>query len=197
MRNFRTTDLMMRHAEGITLPSLSGLMTAVEAGSDVCAARNLSARVLGVTLIQVRWVTETPFDVAQSLAFRINQVHGFTTTHNAGGKVCQAHYKYQAGIAATAVGERINPNLLVGYTSLAGAITGGIYMEEDADEPDLFAVGAGSTLPGVLDDWSCAPDGLVMVLPQNTGIVVNLQTSLVGAGAGRLFLGLHGFWLPE
>lgn len=179
-------------AEGILFPAVSGLVTAVAAGGDLAGFVNLDPRPLCVTAIRIRWVTTTAFASAQALAFRVNKVTGFTAIHTTGGTAVQAHHLFAEGIVGTAVGDRVALASLSGYIAATGAISGATYTAEDTDEPDVFAVGAGSTLPGVYEDWTPPIRGM-LVLPQFTGIVVNNQILLGSSGVGNLFVGIDGY----
>jgi len=184
----------LKEAEGVLWGAVSGLVTGVAAGGDVAAFLNLDDRPLAITQIQLRWATVTAFGTAQALAFRVNKVYGFSAQHTTGGTAFQAHHKYQAGLAATATGDRIALTSLSGYIAATGAISGGTYTAEDTDEPELFAVGAGSTLPGVYENWSPA-DGVPLVLVKNTGLIVNNQIAMGASGVGNLAVIVEGFRL--
>lgn len=175
-------------AMGVRWPAVSGLLTGVAAGGDVAGLVNLSAHPYAVSLVNIRFVATTAFASAQALAFRVNKVTGFTAVHTTGGTAVQAHYKRQSQVRGSAVGDRVPLTELSGYIGATGAITGAVYTPEDTDEPDVFAVGAGSTLPGVYEDY--APrDGLCYVLEQNEGLVVNNQILMGASGVGNLFVG--------
>ena len=77
--------------------------------------------------------------------------------------------------------------------SATAAITNGVYTASDADEPEAVGVGAGSTLPGVYEDYCPAPLGLV--LPANTGLVVKNLILMGAVGVGNLFVGVDGYRL--
>jgi hypothetical protein len=194
MKNNYRWDPNSSASEYITAPGLSGLLTGVAAGGDVCGWVNLNDAPLLVLGIRIRWVTTTAFASAQSLAFRANKVTGFTAIHTTGGTAVQAHYNYAEGLkvhrsgTAVATGDRIPLTEISGYISATGSITGSTYTAEDTDEPEVFAVGAGSTLPGVYED--CYPPGGLWVLPKNTGVVVNNHILMGASGVGNLFIGL-------
>lgn len=175
-------------ALGVRWPAVSGLLTGVAAGADVAGFVNLSVHPYAVSLANIRFVTTTAFASAQALAYRVNKVTGFTAIHSSGGTAVQAHYKRQSQVRGSAVGDRVPLTELSGYIGATGAISGATYTAEDTDEPDVFAVGAGSTLPGVYEDY--APrDGLCYVLEQNEGLVVNNQILMGASGVGNLFVG--------
>lgn len=184
----------LKEAEGLIVPALSNLVTGVAAGADVFGLVNLSDRPLVVSGIRLRWVTTTAFTAAQALAFRLNKVYGFTVLHSSGGKSVQGHYQNQAGIAGSIAGDRVPLTDFAAYIADTGAITGATYTGEDTDEPELFAVGAGSTLPGVYEDFG-RDDGLPLVLTKNTGIVINNHILMGAGGVGNLFVGIDAFRL--
>jgi hypothetical protein len=177
---------------GYLLGAVSGAATVIAAAGDVFALRNVSSRAIAVSGIRIRWVTSTAFGAAQSMAFRVNKVYGFTVLHTTGGTAVQAHYKRQANIRGSAVGDRVPTTDLAAYIAGTAAITGATYTAEDTDEPEVFAVGAGSVLPGVYEDWYPA-DGLPLVLEQNQGIVVNNHITMGATGVGNLFVGVELF----
>lgn len=191
--NFWMQHTVMKEAEGVLVGALSGLMTGIAAGADVFGLVNLDDRPLAVSQIRIRWATTTAFAAAQAMAFRVNKVTGFTTIHSSGGTAVQAHHRYQEGILGTATGDRIALTSLSAYIAGTAAITGATYTAEDTDEPDVFAIGAGSTLPGVYEDCS-DPSGLpLFVLPKNTGLIVNNHIAMGSSGVGNLFVGIDGF----
>jgi hypothetical protein len=174
------------------LGAVSGATTVVAAAGDVFGLRNVSSRAVAISGIRLRWVTSTAFGAAQSLAFRVNKVYGFNAIHTTGGTAVQAHYKRQANIRGSSVGDRVPLTDLSAYICNTGAITGATYTAEDTDEPEMLAVGAGSVLPGVYEDWFPA-DGLPLVLEQNQGIVVNNHITMGATGVGNLFVGVELF----
>ena len=192
-QNLALTDSNLNTAEGFVIGALSGLMTGIAAGADVCGIRNVGTRPLVILGIRIRWVTTTAFTTAQALAFRVNKVYGFTAVHDTGTPVAvQAHHLHQSGIGGTTVGDRIALTEISTTISSTAAISiSSGYTAEDADEPDVFAVGAGSTLPGVYEDWT--PPGLPLVLPTNTGLVINNHILMGAAGVGNLYVGVDGY----
>lgn len=182
----------LRLGTGYILGALSGLVTGVAAAGDVFGLRNVSSKAIAISAIRLRWVTTTAFAAAQGMAFRVNKVYGFTAIHDTGGTAVQTHYKRQSQIRGSTAGDRVPLTDLSAYIAATGAITGATYTAEDTDEPDLFAVGAGSTLPGVFEEWLPA-DGLPLVLEQNQGIVVNNHIAMGGSGVGNLFVGIELF----
>ncbi len=198
-RNFSPASFNLTQAEGFVCGAVSGLVTGLAAGNDVFSFINLLDRPVIVTGVRLRFVTTTAFSSAQCMAFRVNKVTGFSAQHSAGGTSVQAHYLYQAGVAVTnagtpvATGDRIPTTEINGYIAATGAISGGTYTAEDTDEPEQFAVGAGSTLPVVVDDWLPTQGLLPLVLPKNSGIVVNNQIAMGSSGVGNLFVGIDGW----
>lgn len=189
------SDRNSADAQGIIVPLLSGLMTGIAAAADIAGVRNLMDVPLVVDGIRIRWVTTTAFATAQALAFRWNKVTGFTAVHDTGSPVaCQAHYNFAEGVktnqvtgAAVAVGDRIPLTEISSVISGTAAITNATYTAEDVDEPDGFAVGAGSTLPGVYDNYYPL---LPIVLPKNTGLIFNNHIAMGATGVGNLFIGI-------
>jgi hypothetical protein len=189
------SDRNSADAQGIVIPLLSGAMTGIAAGADVAGVRNLMDVPVVVDGIRIRWVTSTAFGTAQALAFRVNKVYGFTAVHDTGSPVAiQAHYQYQAGVqtdqataAPVTTGARIPLTEISSVISATAAITNGTYTAEDTDEPEVFAVGAGSTLPGVYENWCPL---VPMVLTKNTGLVINNHILMGPSGVGNLFIGI-------
>lgn len=199
MANALAENLCMREAgnlrlgTGYILGAVSGLVTGVAAGGDLFALRNVSQKAIAVSAIRIRWVTTTAFAAAQGMAFRVNKVYGFTAVHTGGTPTAiQTHYKRQSQIRGSSTGDRVPLTDLSAVMASTAAIDTATYTAEDADEPDLFAVGAGSTLPGVYEDWS-PPDDLPLVLEQNQGIIVNNHIAMGGSGVGNLFVGIELF----
>ena len=185
----------IQDAQGIVVPLLSGLMTGIAAAADVAAVCNLGTIPLVVDGVRIRWVTTTAFAAAQALAFRMNKVYGFTAVHTGGTPVAtQAHYNYQEGVktnqatgAAVTTGDRIPLTEISSVISGIAAITTATYTGEDVDEPEVFAVGAGSTLPGVYENWYPL---VPLILPQFTGLVFNNHIAMGASGVGNLFIGV-------
>jgi hypothetical protein len=184
----------VQDAQGIVIPLLSGLVTGVAAAADIAAVCNLGAIPLVVDCIRIRWVTTTAFASAQALAIRGNKVYGFTAVHTGGTPTAvQAHYAFQEGVKTTqagavvATGDRIPLTEISSVIAGTAAITTATYTAEDVDEPEIFAVGAGSTLPGVYENWCPA---IPLVLPQFTGLVFNNHIAQGASGVGNLFIGI-------
>jgi len=181
-------------AEGIILGAVSGLVTGVSAGDDLFALRNVSTtKFLYVTDIRIRWATTTAFAAAQAMAFRVNKVYGFSSVHSGGSpKSVQAHYLAQGMVANTSTGDRVPLTELSAVIAGTGAMSTSTYTAEDTDEPDVFAAGAGSTLPGVYEDWS-PRHGLSLELGPNEGLILNAHIAMGGSGVGNLYVGIDGF----
>lgn len=199
MRNFLNDPLNMRDAEGFWLGAISGSATTIAAGGDVFSFVNLLARPVCVVAMPIRWVTTTAFSAAQSLAFRVNKVTGFSAQNNANGTLVQAHYLYAGGSNLNNAGAAILTTDRVPTTEMSGyivatntAISGGTYTAYDADEPDHLAVSASATSP-VLSDDGVLPGPLPLVLGQNEGIVVTNLITMGSTGVGRLFVGVRGW----
>lgn len=197
--NYHTNDLDMPSAQGFTLGGFSGLVTVIAAGGDVFGLVNLNDAPLAVTMLRVRFATTTAFSSAQSLIFKFHKVYAFTAIHTANATALQAHYQNQRADTLTraktaiATGDRIPLVEIAGAISTTAAMTGATYTAADDDEPECVAVGAGSTLPGIYEDYA-RWDGLpVFVLPKNTGIVGKCGLTMGTAGVGNLFVGVDGF----
>jgi hypothetical protein len=188
--NLQLSNDTLRGASGIIIGALSGLITGVAAGADLFAVRNILAVPVAVPGIRLRWAPVTAFGTAQALALACSKVYGFTAIHTTGGKAVQAHNR--SAIVGDAVGARIALTEISAYIALTGAITGATYTAEDADEPDVFAVGASSLSPGLYEDWSPI-DGLPQTLAANTGFVIKNVVAMGASGAGLLFVGIDGF----
>jgi hypothetical protein len=193
--NFVLLERNAVDAQGITIGMLSGDMTGIAAAADVAGVRNILDVPLVVDGVRIRCVTKTAFGTAQALAFRMNKVTGFTAVHDTGTPIaCQAHYNFGEGVktdmagAALTTGSRIPLTEISSVISSTAAISiSGGYTGEDVDEPELFAVGAGSTLPGVYENWYPL---LPLVLPKNTGLVFNNHIAMGAAGVVHLFIGI-------
>lgn len=185
------------NSEGLIWPALSGLMTGIAADADVAGVTNLSDSPIVVKRIRIRWFTTTAFTSAQSMAFRVNKVYGFTAVHTVGSPTAvQAHYNFQSGQKVTragvaiATGDRIPLTEISGVIAGIAAISSATYTGEDADEPEVVALGAASTLPVVWENF--VPPGPPLVLPKHTGIIVNLAIAMGATGVGKLFVGVDG-----
>lgn len=188
--NLQLNPDTLRGAGGIVIGAVSGLITGVAAGADLFAVRNIGPSRIAIPGIRVRWAPQAAFTAAQGIVLSVSKVYGFTAIHTTGGKSVQAHHR--SDITGEAVGNRIPLTEISCYMALTGAITGATYTAEDTDEPEVFAVGSGSTLPGVYEDWSPI-DGLPLTLPPDTGAIVNLVGAMGAGGSGFLFIGIDGF----
>jgi hypothetical protein len=180
-------------AVGIVAPARSGLMTGIAADADVYALRNVhSTRTFSVGMIRFRWYTTTAFGTAQSMAFRVSKVFGFTAVHSGGTPVaCQAHYKTQPH--RQTAGTRVPLTELSAVISSTAALTTATYTAPDDDEPDEMVVSSGAVLPVLSEIWR-PRDGLPLVLEPNTGIVIKLDVAMGASGLGRLYVAPEGFW---
>lgn len=198
MRNNLRYDPMDPSNEGLIWPALSGLMTGIAADADVAGVVNLNDSPIVVQRIRLRWFTTTAFASAQSMAFRVNKVYGFTAVHTGGTPVAvQAHYNYQGGQSVTragvaiATGDRIPLTEISGVIASTAAITTPTYTAEDTDEPDVLAIGSASTLPVLFENY--VPPGPPLVLTKNTGLIFNLAIAMGASGVGKLYIGLDGY----
>lgn len=201
MQNNLTYDPRDKNTEGLIWGALSGSMTGIAADADVAGVTNLNVSPIVVQRIRLRWVTTTAFAAAQCMAFRVNKVTGFTAVHTGGTPTAvQAHHNFGEGVkvnratgAAYTTGDRIPLTEISGVIAGTAAITTATYTAEDTDEPEVFAIGAGSTLPTVWENW--VPPGPPLVLPQNTGLIVNLAIAMGSSGVGKLYVGVDGYRL--
>jgi hypothetical protein len=200
MKNNLRYDPMDQNAEGVIWCALSGAMTGIAAAADVGGVVNLLDAPWVIQRIRIRWVTSTAFATAQCLAFRVNKVTGFTAVHTGGTPTAvQAHHLYGEGIGKTragvtmVTGDRIPLTEISGVISSTAALTTPVYTAEDTDEPEVFAMGAGSTLPSVYENW--APPGPPLVLTKNTGLIINNHILMGASGVGNLFVGVDGYRL--
>lgn len=192
----------MVQARGYTVSAISGLLTGVAADGHVFGLRNVGTDVEGipgkngsrsvaealvVTKVSVRFATTTAFASAQSLIFRGYKVSGFTAIHTTGGTAVRAHYK-RVGNVKGAASFRAPLTDISAYMADTGAITGQTLTAQTALEPEFVAVGAGSTLPGVFEDYGDGALQLPMVLEQDQGLLVDVGLTMGGSGVGRLFI---------
>lgn len=201
MKNNLRYDPMDPSSEGVIWPALSGLMTGIAAAADVAGVVNLHDTPWVVQRIRIRWVTTTAFASAQCMAFRVNKVTGFTAVHTGGSPTAvQAHHVYGEGIktdratgAVLTTGARIPLTEISGVIAATAAITTATYTAEDTDEPEVVAIGAGSTLPSVYENY--VPPGPPIVLAKNTGLIINNHILMGASGVGNLFVGVDGYRL--
>ena len=192
-------------AYGVIAPAVSGLMTVLAANADCYLLRNVGLRPFKITMVRARFVTTTAFASSQGLSFPFWKVYGCTAVHPAGGPVSvQGHWRFQENVPTTNTGDRISltngaavtPSecALSGVISSTAAITGATYTAPDTDEPDIFAVAAGSVQPALFEDWQ-PRDGLPLVLAQNTGLLGRVGVTMGAGGVGNLYVGVDGFFL--
>lgn len=193
-QNYNLSLDNLRSAEGLIIPALSGEISGVAADADLYSLVSWAARPLIISAIRTRWVSKTSFATPQALAFRVSKAYEVIASHDAGGKSVQAHHKAQAGIVGSTTGERVPLSEIEAYISIGEAITGGDYTPVDVDEPEVFAVGAGASLPGVYDDW-VPVDGLPLVLTSGTGFLLNNVIAMGVGGAGHLYVGVDAYRL--
>jgi hypothetical protein len=179
----------------VIVPARSGAMTGLSAGDDCFGCRNIGPNPFAVCTVRVRWVTTTAFASAQCLAFRFNKVYGFTAVHSGGsGIAVQAHYRAQLNVPNTSTGDRVALTQISTVISNTAALTTATYTAEDTDEPDIYVVAAGGTLPAGYEDWQ-PRDGYPLVLDPDTGIVGNVDIALGASGVGRLYVALEGYYI--
>ena len=191
-------------AYGVTVGARSGLMTVVAAAGDCYLLRNVGARPFKITMVRLRFATTTAFTSAQCLAFQFYKVYGCTAVHDTGSPISiQGHWRFQGNVPKTSTGGRVSltelasdvPSVaLSAVISDTAAITNGTYTSQDADEPEIYAVSAGSTAPAIYEDWQ-PRDGLPLVLEQNTGLLGEVGITMGTAGVGRLYVGVDGYFI--
>jgi hypothetical protein len=190
-------------AYGVIAGARSGLMTGIAADADCYLLRNVGKRPFKVTMVRIRWLTTTAFASAQCLGFAFYKVYGCTAVHTGGTPTAIApHWRFQGNVPATTLADTVPATestvvvnvALTGVISGTAAITTATYTAPTASEPEVFAVAGGTTVPAIYEDW-LPRDGLPLVLEQNTGFL-GRNTLLMGAsGAGRLFVGVDGYFL--
>lgn len=204
---FGTNGVLIRDnlgtAYGVIAAARSGLMTGLSANDDCYLLRNVGARPFKITLVRIRWATTTAFTTAQCLAFSFSKVYGATAVHTGGTPTTIApHWRFQGNVPGTSSGNTVPATestvvvnvALTGVISGTAALTTATYTAPDADEPDIFAIAAGSTTPAIYEDWQ-PRDGLPLVLEQNTGLLGRAIIALGAAGVGRLYVGVDGYYL--
>lgn len=190
-------------AYGVIAGARSGLMTGLAAADDCYMFRNIGKRPFKIEMVRIRWVTTTAFTAAQCVGFAFHKVYGATAVHTGGTPTSfVAHWRFQENVPATTTGDTVPTSestvvvnvAAAGVISGTAAITSATYTAADADEPEIFAVGAGSTTPIIYEDW-VPRDGLPLVLAQNTALVGKVVVAFGASGVGRLFVGLDGYYL--
>lgn len=189
-------------ARGYTVSAISGLLTIVSADGHVFGLRNVATDIEGipgksgsrattealvVTKVSVRFATAIAFASAQSLIFRGYKVSGFTAIHTTGGTAVRAHYKRKSSVPGAA-SFRAPLTDISAYMSDTGAITGQTLTAQTALEPEFVAMGAGSTLPGVFEDYGDGALQLPLLLEQDEGLLIDVGLTMGATGVGRLFV---------
>lgn len=178
-------------------------MTGLSAADDCYMFRNVGKRPFKIEMVRIRWVTTTAFTTAQCIGFAFHKVYGATAVHTGGTPTSfVAHWRFQENVPATSTGDTIPTSegstvvniAAAGVISGTAAITTATYTAATAAEPEIFAVGSGSTSPIIYEDW-VPRDGLPLVLAQNTALVGKVVVAMGAAGVGRLFVGLDGYYL--
>ena len=190
-------------AYGVIAAAQSGLMTGIAAAADCYMLRNVGKRPFKIEMVRVRWLTTTAFTTAQCVGFSFWKAYGATAVHTGGTPTTFApHWRFQENVPQTSTGDTVPAaegttliNIaLTGVISSTAAITTATYTAVDADEPDIFTIGAGSTTPVVYEDW-VPRDGLPLVLAQNTALLGRVTVAMGAAGVGRLYVGVDGYYL--
>lgn len=208
---FSTNGLLIEQnlgtAYGVIAGARSGLMTGLSAGDDCYLLRNIGGRPFKITMVRIRYVTTTAFTSAQCLAFQFHKVYGCTAVHTGGTPTSfVGHWRFQGNVPKTSTGDTVETSIdtsvahdvqdvaLAGVISGTAALTSATYTAQDGDEPEILAVAAGSTLPAIYEDWF-PRDGLPLVLEQNTGLLGEVTVAYGSSGAGRLYVGVDGYYL--
>src|SRR4051812_23487522 len=177
-------------------------MTGLAADADCYLLRNVGKRPFKVTMVRVRWITTTAFTSAQCLGFAFHKVYGATAVHTGGTPTAfVAHWRFQENVPATTAADTVPTTestvvvnvAMAGVISGTAAITTATYTAPTASEPEIFAVAGGTTVPAIYEDWQ-PRDGLPFVLAQNTGLLGRNVLAMGAAGAGRLFVGVDGYF---
>lgn len=196
-------DQNLGTAYGVIAGARSGLMTGIAADADCYLLRNVGKRPFKITMVRLRFATTTAFTAAQCLAFAFHKVYGCTAVHTGGTPTTIApHWRFQGNVPATTTADTVPATestvvvnvALTGVISGTAAITTATYTAPTAAEPELFAVAGGSNTPVVYEDWQ-PRDGLPFVLEQNTGLLGRVAIAMGAGGAGRLFVGVDGYYL--
>jgi hypothetical protein len=200
--NLALVERNLVQARGYTVSAISGLLTVVAADGHVFGLRNVATDVEGVpgvlgsravnealvvSSVRVRFACSTAFGSAQAMILRGYKVRGFTAIHTTGGTAVRAHYKRPNQVPGAA-SFRAPLTDISAYMSDTGAITGQTLTAQTALEPEFVAVGAGSTLPGVYEDWEPGSLALPHALQPNEGILFDMGLTMGATGVGRLFI---------
>jgi len=201
--NLAQVERNIVQARGYTVSAISGALTVVAANGHVFGLRNVATDVEGVpsgnlgsravtealvvTSVRVRFATTTAFGAAQSLLFRGYKVRGFTAIHTTGGTAVRAHYKRPNQVPGAA-SFRAPLTDISAYMADTGAITGQTLTAQTALEPEFVAVGAGSVLPGVYEDWEPGALSLPHALQPDEGLLFDVGLTMGATGVGNLFI---------
>lgn len=190
-------------AYGVIAGARSGLMTGLSAADDCYMFRNVGKRPFKIEMVRIRWITTTAFTTAQCMGFAFHKAYGASAVHSGGTPTTfVAHWRFQENVPATTLADTVPTSestvvvnvAATGVISGTAAITSATYTAVTASEPEILAVGAGSTTPIIYEDW-LPRDGLPLVLTQNTALVGKVVVAMGATGVGRLFVGLDGYYL--
>lgn len=185
----------LMNSAGCRIGARSGLMTAIAAGADFFAVRNITDlltprnRPMAVSQLRTRITTVTPFTNAQGMGVEFYKVTGFTAIHSGGaGLVPVAKRRKTSGYDAIPSTEI---SVLISDTA---AITTATYTLESDSMPfemvacDVHAVGTTGLVTANLA-WRPS-DNLPEVLEKDEGIVGRITNAMGAAGVVRAFVGV-------
>lgn len=204
-KKYQLTPELLRHAHVVALPALSAIVQDLPGEADLYVLENRRTLSFAITLLEVRWISESAFSAPQPIAIKGYKLESIATFPTDEGKECAAHYvnpddPSQAAIPTTD---------LRAYITTGGALWGGVWNPGELNAPDpedppfelpepiFFAMGGGSTLPSLYDDVLGISAGAPRVLRPSGGLLIRLHTAIASPGSGSLFVGLHGLWLPS
>jgi hypothetical protein len=161
----------------------SGLMTTIAADASVFGLRNIGPEELIVSKLMLEWLTTTPFNAAQGLAFAAYKATAFTAIQT-------------GGITPNPIRKRVGDHTVLDFAEFvianAAALTGSAFTI-DNDDPFAvlstgLAVAAATGINFGEEIWT--PGNMVPItLGANEGIVVTVQNTMGAGGAGRLYVG--------
>jgi hypothetical protein len=168
--------------------AVSGLLTAtIGAASDLWSLRNASSnKVLSVTGVRMAWLSTTAFDAAQSLAFGVHKVTGFTAIHTGGAAI-----KTIATRPVDSIAPAVDTPDVQCRMAAAALIDTATYTAPDADEPDVVLATDNSVAPGgSLLMRAGSVSFPIFRLRPDEGLVLKNLVAFGSTGVGRLFVGI-------
>jgi len=182
MDNFQLEPGNLTNQRGHLIGGVSGAMTNIATSGDVYGLQVASGRPLVLPRLAIKAACTEAFAAAQSLAFGVWKVTGFTAIHDTGSpKTIASKQKHAAtGDALSGVNVRI---------SGTAAISNATYTAVDADEPLIVAMGEVSTTPSCLEVWTPGPGKLPIVLSPNEGLIIRPLIAIANDGTVLLWVG--------